>query len=162
MDYRDEVLWNQLFDVRQYTLQIVENISESMIDIIPAGHHNSIRWNIGHIIYDQDVWFHHFMKDDMDVPGYYRHFFDFGTSPCTWKQEPPAWRELVEELRIQPHRLKKKFAGRLDEPLQTTTELGMGKLGEVIPRTLYHEWYHLGVIQSIKRFADSRPEDGVK
>jgi|GEM_PF-3903800 len=57
----------------------------------------------------------------------------------------------MERLKMQPEVLKHKFSGRLEEPLQRESELGMNTIGEIIPRTLYHEWYHLGYIQSIQR-----------
>lgn len=157
MNFQDDVLWNLLIGIRQETLEIVGELDESIVDIVPAGFNNSIKWNVGHIIYDQDVWFHYLIQDEMDVPESYEQFFGFGTRPSVWQNEPPSWDELIRELRAQPERLKKKFAGRLDEPLQRVTEAGMSTIGEVIPRTLYHEGMHqAAVLALIKSIAAQR------
>lgn len=151
MKFNEDVLWNQLQDVRQFTLQVCGDMNPEQVDVVPQGFNNSIRWNVGHIILDQDTWFHYLIADEAEIPTTYEKFFGFGTSPATWTEEPPTWEELMERLKMQPEVLKHKFSGRLEEPLQRESELGMNTIGEIIPRTLYHEWYHLGYIQSIKR-----------
>ncbi|MFB5759829.1 hypothetical protein [Paenibacillus medicaginis] len=32
------------------------------------GFNNSIVWNVGHIVYDQDVWFYYLVADDAEIP----------------------------------------------------------------------------------------------
>lgn len=149
MNYKDQVMWNLLGNIRQETVGMLADLDESKVDVVPHGFNNSIRWNVGHLIYDQEVWFHYLIEDQMDVPASYEEFFGFGTSPATWTKEPPAWAELLEELSTQPERLKSKFAGRLDEPLAKATEAEMSTIGEVIPRTLYHEGLHQGAILAL-------------
>ncbi|MFM9278761.1 DinB family protein [Paenibacillus jiagnxiensis] len=151
MRYSEEVLWSQLEDVRGYTVGVCKTLAPDLVQIVPKGFNNSILWNVGHIVYDQDVWFHYLIADEAEVPAEYGEFFGFGTSPGTWTNEPPSWEELVDRLISQPVILKRKFSGRLEEPLQRVSELGMSTIGEVIPRTLYHEWYHLGFVQSIRK-----------
>jgi len=36
--------------VRMGTLQLLKSIDENVVDEIPNGHNNSIRWNAGHIL----------------------------------------------------------------------------------------------------------------
>lgn len=151
MKFSEDVLWNQLQDVRQFTLDVCDSVDEGQVHDVPKGFNNSILWNVGHIILDQDMWFHYLIADNSEVPADYAKFFGYGTSPATWDGTPPSWTELMERLRAQPDQLKNKFTGRLEEPLLRESELGMSTIGEVIPRTLYHEWYHLGYIQSIHR-----------
>ncbi|WP_405155348.1 DinB family protein [Paenibacillus sp. FSL K6-0108] len=158
MKFNEDVLWNQLLDVRQFTLGVCGAINSEQVDVVPQGFNNSIRWNVGHIILDQDTWFHYLIEDEAEIPATYEKFFGFGTSPSTWAEEPPTWKELMELLKTQPEVLKLKFSGRLEEPLQRESELGMSTIGEIIPRTLYHEWYHLGYIQSIRRCIDANAQ----
>lgn len=149
-------MWNLLVNIRVETLKLVANLDERSIDLVPEGFHNSIRWNIGHIVYDQDVWFHYLIEDESAIPKAYEKFFGFGTSPETWHEAPPSWEELLEHLRNQPERLQKQFAARLDEPLQKVTEAGMSTIGEIIPRTLYHEGLHQGTIIALRKSMAAR------
>ncbi|GAA0379686.1 DinB family protein [Bacillus horti] len=155
MNYQDHVMWNLVKNIRNDTIDMVSDLDEKIVNIIPQGYKNSIKWNIGHIILDQEVWFHYLIDDKMDVPEHYKTFFGFGTSPATWEAEPPSWNELLEELRIQPERLVNKFAKRLDQPLQQVTEAEMSTIGEVIPRTLYHEGLHQGAIIALLKSIES-------
>ncbi|CAH1224569.1 MULTISPECIES: DinB family protein [unclassified Paenibacillus] len=155
MKYQEEVLWNQLRDVREFTVHVCLEIDPGQVHVVPGGFNNSILWNVGHIVLDQDTWFHYLIHDQAEVPASYQHFFGYGTSPETWADEPPSWAELMEQLIAQPRVLEAKFKGRLEESLLRVSELGMSTIGEVIPRTLYHEWYHLGVIQSMRRVIGS-------
>ncbi len=77
MNYQDQVMWNLLVNIRVETLKLVANLDERSIDLVPEGFHNSIRWNIGHIVYDQDVWFHYLIEDESAIPKAYEKFFWF-------------------------------------------------------------------------------------
>jgi hypothetical protein len=146
-----EVLLNQIDFVRKVTLKVLKDVTEEMADIVPEGFNNSIRWNIGHIFIDQYMWLYFKIPDELKLPDQYKELFGFGTKPADWKIQPPSLEELKALLRQQPVHIRQTFGHRLDEKLIEPTELGMSTIGEVIPRTLYHEGLHVGTILSIKK-----------
>lgn len=143
------VLLNQIDFARAVTLEIIGDLTEVEADLIPVGFPNSIRWNLGHILVDQAQWLYYLIPDEIDLPAGYAELFGHGTRPQTWQSQPPSLAELREGLAAQPVKLRAAFGERLDEPLLRPTELGMATIGEVIPRTIYHEGLHAGIIKSM-------------
>jgi hypothetical protein len=143
------VLLNQIEFAREVTLGITENLTEAEADVIPPGFPNSIRWNLGHILVDQAQWLYYLIPDEIELPEGYQALFQHGTRPQTWQTQPPSLPELRAALAAQPAQLRAKFGERLDEPLLRPTELGMATIGEVIPRTIYHEGLHAGIIKAM-------------
>lgn len=137
--------------VRNVTIEVLDSIPEEIADIIPHGFNNNIRWNFGHIYLDQYLWIYHKIKDKNPVADALHKWFGFGTKPQEWDTSPPTLTELRRLLIEQSLHIRSSFATRLDEPLTSPTELGMSTIGEVIPRTLYHEGLHVGAIQTMKR-----------
>lgn len=143
------VLLNQIEFTREVTLQIIGDLTETEADLIPAGFPNSIRWNLGHILVDQAQWLYYLIPDEIVLPQGYQELFQHGTRPQTWATQPPSLSALRPALAAQPAQLRATFSERLDEPLLRPTELGMATIGEVIPRTIYHEGLHAGIIKSM-------------
>lgn len=143
------VLLNQIEFAREVTLQITSDLTEAEADLIPPGFPNSIRWNLGHILVDQAQWLYYLIPDAIVLPSGYQELFQHGTRPQTWQVQPPSLPELREAVAAQPAQLRRAFSERLDEPLLRPTELGMATIGEVIPRTIYHEGLHAGIIKSM-------------
>jgi hypothetical protein len=143
------VLLNQIDFARQVTLGIISDLTESEAEVIPPGFPNSIRWNLGHILVDQAQWLYFLIPDKIELPAGYQELFQGGTRPQAWQTQPPSLAELREALEAQPAQLRAKFSERLEEPLLRPTELGMATIGEVIPRTIYHEGLHAGIIKTM-------------
>lgn len=151
MSIRNEILLNQIEAFRADLLHVLEDVSEEMSNIVPKGYNNSIKWNAGHIYVDQYLWIYHKINDELVLPKNFMELFGFGTSPATWAVEAPTLEQIKDLLRIQVNEIKEKFGTRLDEQLVEPTELGMNTIGEVIPRTIYHEGLHIGAIISLKK-----------
>ena len=104
-------LFEQLQFVRQGTLHIIKDISETQADIVPEGFNNNIRWNLGHI------YLVHALFSQDRAPSGYGSLFKMGSKPADWTVQPPALPELLELLEAQPNRIQEQLLDRLDESL---------------------------------------------
>ncbi|PKR83752.1 DinB family protein [Heyndrickxia camelliae] len=148
---RHEILFNQLESFRQETLHLITNLTDEQVDIVPEGFHNNIRWNLGHIYFDQYLWIKAVTKESIPVPEGFQDWFGFGTKPADWVTPPPRLEELKKLLAEQPKMIRKLYGNRLEEEF-SPTELGMHTIAQVLVRTIYHEGMHTETIKLMKRF----------
>lgn len=141
--------------LRGFTLTMINHLKEEQIDIVPDGFNNNIRWNIGHILVAQDyLLYGRDQAANIVKPGYVE-LFNQGTKPADWTGEVPSLATLAADLEAQMSRIEKDFGHRWDEKLPKPFILRPGTemttYGEVMIFTLYHEGWHVGYIQSLKR-----------
>ncbi|MFS0784323.1 DinB family protein [Bacillus sp. 1P06AnD] len=151
MSKKHEVLFNQLNDYRSQVINLLSSVSEEQADVIPAGFHNNIRWNAGHIYLDQYLWIQHLTREPIYIPEEYHNWFGYGTSPTVWQTSPPSMKEIIQQLKNQPKYIKEKYGDSL-EVEYAPVESGMKTLPQVLVRTIFNEGIHLSHIQLIKRF----------
>jgi len=156
VEKRHEVLFQQLRDYRQETLNLVADITETMADRVPAGFTNNIRWNLGHIYLDQLLWIQHLTKEPIELPEQYQQFFAYGTRPAGWQGEPPTLDKLRERLAGQIDWIRERYGERLEEVFPAT-ESGMHTIAQVLVRTIFHEGLHIGAIQALRRAISNQP-----
>ncbi|MEN3778381.1 DinB family protein [Priestia megaterium] len=147
----DKILFNQMLFTRKQTIKLIKEIPDDFMDIIPESLNNSIRWNIGHIFTDQEIWLYERIKNSLKFPPFYREYFAYGSSPYTWNDYVPSKSELINHLEKQPYRIMKDFSRELDQHLVDPVLLGCNNTGQILLHTLYHEGLHVGVIQSINK-----------
>ncbi|QED49402.1 DinB family protein [Cytobacillus dafuensis] len=150
MKQRHEVLFTQLESYRSEILHVLENVSEEDAEIVPKDFNNNIRWNLGHIYLDQNLWIQAVTKEKADVPEQFHSWFGFGTSPANFTPETPSLEELKSLLQKQPSQIKKKYGERLEEEF-APTEMGMHTIEQVLIRTIFHEGIHLQAILNLKK-----------
>ncbi|TLS36058.1 DinB family protein [Pseudalkalibacillus caeni] len=151
MEKKHEVLFNQLESYREYTLHLLDSVTEEEADAVPDGFNNNIRWNLGHIYLDQFDWIQHLTKEKINIPEGFREWFGFGTSPADWKEPPPTLETLKELLGNQIACIRDQYGHRLEEQFPET-ECEMHTIAQVLVRTVFHEGLHIGAIISIKKF----------
>lgn len=151
MEKRHDVLFTQLLDYRQATLDSVLHLTEEEADVIPAGFSNNIRWHLGHIYLDQYLWIIHLTKEEIPLPEGFREWFNYGTKPADWRATPPSLDTLRQLLQEQPRFIRETYGHRLEEEFPAT-ESGMHTIAQVLVRTIFHEGLHLAAINDIKRF----------
>ncbi|AYB44128.1 DinB family protein [Paenibacillus lautus] len=137
---------------RQVMLQQVQAIPEEQFDIQTAGFNNTIRWNVGHIIYWMDTYITLSFGSPSAIPDSYALLFNSGTKPSEWKVAPPSKKELVEMLTAQLSRLSELNSDMLEEKLSTPYVMGpfqFSTAGELFNFALLHEAIHLGTISSL-------------
>ena len=119
-------------------------------NIIPAGFHNNIRWNMGHVYLDQYLWIEALTKEkDIDLEAL-KKWFGFGTSPNHFDDETPSFEELKKYLAQRPEQLKEQYGHRLSEEFPPI-DMGMQTIEQVLLRTIFHEGMHLQAILTIYR-----------
>lgn len=146
-----EMIINTAKTVRQVVLQQVQAIQEELFDIQTAGFNNTIRWNVGHMIYWMDKYSTLSFGSPSAIPGLYDTLFSSGTKPLDWTFAPPSKEELVEMLTAQLSRLSELTPEMLGEKLSTPYALGpfqFNTAGELFNFALIHEAIHLGTISS--------------
>ena len=76
-----EMIINTATTARQVLQQQVQAIPEELFDIQPAGFNNTIRWNVGHMIYWMDKYSPLIFDSTPIVPDSYETLFNSGTKP---------------------------------------------------------------------------------
>lgn len=135
---------------RKWTIDLVESLEEILLDDIPKGFSNSIRWNIGHIMVGWDHAIFTNLQKDRQLPLQYHSMFPSGSMPSLWVETPPSLIELRNSLCNQQDDIIDAIQGRLEDRL-IESFLHMNTIGEVILFQLSHEAFHAGVITSIRR-----------
>lgn len=150
-------LFEQLDFVRNVTVSIANEVSESQADEIPEGFNNNIRWNLGHIYLVQEQFAFNFAQEPMQIPEGFRDVFAKGTKPTDWTVQPPQLSELIELLKEQPIRIREKLIHRLDEKVVNPFTLGgltLNTIGEFLTLSLYHEGGHTQTIKMLKKLTE--------
>lgn len=146
-----EMIINTAKTGRQLVLQQVKAIPEELFDIQAAGFNNTIRWNLGHMIYWMDKYSPLIYSSPPAIPDSYEALFNTGTKPMDWTFDPPSKEELVEMLTAQLSRISDLTPEMLGEKLSNPFSLGPFQFstpGELLNFTLIHEAFHLGTISS--------------
>ncbi|GMK39762.1 formate dehydrogenase [Paenibacillus sp. CCS19] len=137
--------------LRQIVIGQLQNVSEAQLDIQPEGFNNTIRWNVGHMIYWMDKYATLSFGSISVVPSHYEVLFNSGTKPSNWTIVPPSKDELIQMLVTQLSNLSELAPERLDKTLQPPFVMGPFQFttaGELFNFALMHEAIHLGVISS--------------
>ncbi|WP_248924260.1 DinB family protein [Paenibacillus hamazuiensis] len=137
--------------LRQIVIGQLQGVSEDRFDIQPKGFNNTIRWNVGHMVYWMDKYFSLCFGFSSAVPPQYEALFGSGTKPADWTVAPPSKDELTEMLMAQLSRLSELTPEMLDMNLQSPFIMGPFQFttsGELFNFALMHEAIHLGIISS--------------
>ena len=146
----EEQVFEQFKMWRRWTIELVDSLDESLLDGIPKGFLNNIRWNIGHILVGWDHAVFTNLQKDRQLPFQFHSMFPSGSMPSLWVETPPSLIELRNSLFNQQDDVIGATRGRLEERLSEPF-LHMNTIGEIILFQLIHEAFHAGVITSIRR-----------
>ncbi|MDQ0116223.1 DinB family protein [Paenibacillus harenae] len=141
-----EMIINSAKTVRQLVLQQVKAIPEDLYDIQPDCYNNTIRWNIGHMIYWMDAYMSLGFSKESAIPATYASFFNSGTAPSNWTDTPPSKEELIEFLSDQLNRISELVPESLEITLAEPLQFGpivFHRVGELLNFGLIHEGMHL-------------------
>ncbi|WP_029192591.1 DinB family protein [Paenibacillus harenae] len=137
--------------LHQVVLGKLQGVEDGYFDKQPEGFNNTIRWNVGHMIYWMDKYSTLSFGSPSAIPDSYDTLFNSGTKPLDWTFAPPSKEELVETLAAQLSRLSELTPEMLGEKLSTPYALGpfhFDTAGELFNFALIHEAIHLGTISS--------------
>ncbi|MGD6843314.1 DinB family protein [Bacillus infantis] len=149
----EHLIFKHMETVKDITEKSLKRIPEEAADFIPDGFNNSIRWNFGHIVYIQEKIAFLLLKEKSGLPATYEELFSAGTSPRTWKQEPPSLREIAGIMADQKDRILQLMPGRLEEtlpePFTNKAGITFHTTGEAFLFSFYHEALHMEAIKKI-------------
>ncbi|MBB6731348.1 DinB family protein [Cohnella zeiphila] len=138
--------------VRQLVLQHAQAIPEELYDTQPAAFNNTIRWNIGHIVFWMDSYRSLCFSEKSALPPSYAAFFNSGTKPSDWIDAPPSKEELIGQLSRQLDDMADLPLDVMNEPFPSPLQMGpltFSLAGELFNFSLLHEAIHLSVIASL-------------
>ncbi|UUZ82760.1 DinB family protein [Paenibacillus sp. P26] len=138
--------------LRQIVIGQLQGISEDQFDIQPKGFNNTIRWNVGHMVYWMDKYATLSFGSPTAIPAQYEALFNSGTKPSDWSIAPPSKEELIGWLAAQLSRLNELTPEMLDKKLEAPFEMGPFQFvtaGELFNFALMHESIHLGMISGL-------------
>ncbi|TLS52321.1 DinB family protein [Paenibacillus antri] len=151
------ILFDQLDNVRIQTLQAMEGATEELVDRIPFGFRNNIRWQLGHIYTATEILAFKQSNLPMILPEGFIERFIPGTSPLDDKAKSaplPTLQQLESLLKEQPKRIREALGNRLNESVPTfTTSTGFGLQTpeQSLRYHMYHEGLHFGIVSVYKR-----------
>lgn len=132
--------------VRQVAIQQVQAIQEELFDIQAAYYNNTIRWNVGHMIYWMDAYMMLGFSKKSAIPASYASFFSSGTAPANWTNTPPSKEELIQQLSSQLSQLSELSPESLELPFEKPLQFGpltFNRVGELLNFGIVHEGMHL-------------------
>ncbi|WP_172193655.1 DinB family protein [Saccharibacillus qingshengii] len=137
-------------------LKYAESVSKEARTVIPQGFNNHLYWNLGHILAVSDRVVYGLSGREPVLPSAYATFFAPGTRPSDWQGEPPAWDELIEEMRRLPQRFRESFAGKQGEALASLDNFAKAEtLGDLLMLNVTHMNQHMGVMNALARISRS-------
>ncbi|SFI37155.1 DinB superfamily protein [Paenibacillus sp. UNC496MF] len=151
-----EIILNSALTLRRIVLQQVDAIPEELFDVQPAGFTNTVRWNVGHLVYWADAYMTLCFGSGSAIPSAYAAFFDSGTKPADWTEAPPSKAELLRVLSAQLDRFADIAPDRLNAPFAPPLRQGpleFHAAGDLFNFALMHEAMHLAACGSLLKAA---------
>ena len=137
---------------RTMTLNEVKELTPEQWFEIPAGFHNNIAWNVGHLIFATDGLIYKRGGLAGHVGADYAQRYANGTSPSDWDSQPDI-EELMAQLVAQPAQLAADVEAGMFEGDYPTWSLGPVPINSFMEIAVYnaqHEGWHRGVMESIR------------
>ena len=151
----EEQLFQQMKLWRNWTVEFLLTIPEEIADEIPQGHHNSIRWNAGHILVGWDNTMFPEVSKERQLHPSYHVLFPSGSKPAYWTEQPPSLDEIIIQLKEQPAVIEQACKGCLSKSLKHSF-LDMKTLGDMFIFHMNHESLHMGIVKSAKQLLLSK------
>ncbi|MEH6939849.1 DinB family protein [Bacillus sp. JJ664] len=133
--------YNKLFD-------LIKKCPENKRAIVSEGFKNSIHWQLGHILFTTENHVLRLSEQKTVLPESYQTFFAYGTKPLDWKEEPPTWELLIEQLSEQLDYISEALDGKLDTVVKENF-LEANTIEDLLIYNVSHVSEHLGVIFSM-------------
>ncbi|WP_342083999.1 DinB family protein [Dyadobacter sp. OTU695] len=139
--------------VRESILALTGGMSNEQLNEIPDGFNNNVAWNVGHILFTQQMLCYQLggIRPAVDISLYAR--FAPGTRPeflITAKELEKIWGALIGSIEQLEFDLQSGlFAGYAGWNLPSG--IAIGSIQDAIMTSLVHEGRHLGVIIALSK-----------
>lgn len=144
----EKQIFNKFIKVRTETLELAKSIPVEIIDLVPEGFSNNIRWNLGHILVAWDHGIYPNLKQERRETLHYHSIFPKGTYPSL-EAETPAFEEILNKLEVQLESIIENSMSKLEEPLIVPFIPRIKTLRNMFQFHIKHEEHHLKCIQNI-------------
>jgi hypothetical protein len=133
---------------REKMLALASALTEEQLLRIPAGFHNNILWNLGHVCVAQQSLCYKPSGLPLRIPSYVPGLFGKGTSPAQWTAkidvaEVKSW--LLEGVDLLQEDLG-RHVFRTYEPYLTSMGIRLASISEALAYAVWHDGLHLGVM----------------
>nr|WP_246362158.1 DinB family protein [Paenibacillus alba] len=142
--------------MRQQTISLVESATPDILDIVPLGFSNSIRWNLGHILVAWDYGIFPKINESTRMPSNYYRLFPKGTRPSNWSEAPPSVDEITNYLKSQVDDIIEACEGKMND-LIAEPFLRVKYLRGMFSFHNREELYHLDCMRRIKAAIETTP-----
>ncbi|NHN35233.1 DinB family protein [Paenibacillus agricola] len=140
----------QLDMARDWCLDIAESCPVELADVQLDEFSNTIRWHLGHILTVAERMLFQVPFPSASLPSAFTGWFDSGSKPRDWIDQPPTINELISLLKRQQERFlvipPEKFDVLLDPPY-----FGFASYGECAGFVIVHESFHAGKMDEMLR-----------
>jgi hypothetical protein len=151
---REAFVFETLDKHRNRLLKLVEGCPDTKRNTVPEHYNNSIHWQIGHVLTLTERLIFGLTEHALVLPTHYNNFFNSGTKPADWNEQPPAWDILIAQLKEQPVRIRELFQNKLELPVKENF-LKAETVGELILASILHEAGHIGNISAMLKLLQS-------
>lgn len=145
----------QLNMARNWCLDIADSCPAELADVQLEEFNNTIRWQLGHILTVAERMLFQVPFPSVSLPAAFTSWFDSGSKPSDWIDQPPSWNELISLLKRQLQRFHtippERFDIRLDPPF-----FGFATYGECAGFVIVHESFHAGKMDEMLRVVKQR------
>ncbi|SDK88289.1 DinB family protein [Lacicoccus qingdaonensis] len=138
----------QLKSVRGMVIKSMDEIDDSLIEVIPAGYNNNLLWHFGHIATFMEGEIIRLTGKDSSVKERFDKYFDNGTSPADFDDDTPDKEEIRKVLESHVDEYSQVSQEKLDEELDEEF-LGITRSDDLSAFMILHEALHEGKIQSM-------------
>lgn len=141
---------DSLLTTRQLVAHSLEAVPEAIVDTIPPGCKNNLRWLLGHVIGSTErLCLALTGLGEVGLAEGWAGWFGIGTSPADFTADTPDWAALRAELLASSARLETAVAGQdlsiaLPEPWAPRGITFASTRGEAVAFALWHEGLHFG------------------
>ncbi|MBM7647409.1 hypothetical protein JOC78_000330 [Bacillus ectoiniformans] len=138
----EQHIFKHMDTIRAITLNVLNEVPEEKMAVLPPGFNNHILWNAGHIAFVQEKIVLGLSGDEGQLTPSFEEFFGAGTKPADWEGTPPSIKEVKEALINLPKRIKETMAGRIAEPLKAPYTNKTGVTFTTVADALFYSFYH--------------------
>lgn len=154
MPFETAALIRNMRAMRIYSHQILEGLTSAQMNRVPDGAANNILWNIGHVCTDQINMLYAPAGLPSPLPEEFHAWFDPGTSPKDWKNEPPLAAVLTASRELNTNVVQDYEGRRFRDftPYSLTEGYSIDSIEEAMAYHTIHEGMHIGIILTLRRF----------
>lgn len=147
----DSNIMNSFGLARGYLLQIIKDVSDEQMLVVPEGANNNILWNLGHLAHAHTGLTYGPCELASPIPENYGDLFKGGTSPSTW-EETPSIADVKEHFRGSHAKILEDYqAGVFDgfKPRDLMPGITLANVEQALGFNCIHEGVHIGTVISI-------------